>query len=51
MRLGGGFSFAEAFPDKPPGMRWRTYPRMQAAAGARRRWQAPTTSKREREQP
>jgi hypothetical protein len=34
MRLGAGFSFAEPFPDKPPGMHWRTYLRMRAAAGA-----------------
>jgi hypothetical protein len=33
MRLGAGFSFAEPFPDKPPGMHWRTYLRMRAAAG------------------
>ena|SRR6516162_9136331 len=31
--LGAGFSFAESFPDKPPGMHWRTYLRMRAAAG------------------
>ena len=33
MRLGAGFSFAEPFPDKPPGMHWRTYLRMRVAAG------------------
>ena len=33
MRLGGGFSFAEGFPDKPSGMHWRTYLRMRMAAG------------------
>jgi hypothetical protein len=33
MRLGGGFSFAEPFPEKPPRMHWRTYLRMRAAAG------------------
>ena len=33
MRLGAGFSFAEGFPDKPPGMHWRTYLRMRVAAG------------------
>ena len=33
MRLGTGFSFAEPFPDKPPGMHWRTYLRMRVAAG------------------
>jgi hypothetical protein len=32
MRLGGGFSFAEPFPEKPPRMHWRTYLRMRAAA-------------------
>jgi hypothetical protein len=37
MRLGAGFSFAEPFPDKPPGMHWRTYLRMRAAAGESRR--------------
>jgi hypothetical protein len=31
--LGGGFSFAEPFPDKPPGMHWQTYLRMRVAAG------------------
>ena len=33
MRLGAGFSFAEPFPDKPPGMHWQTYIRMRLAAG------------------
>jgi hypothetical protein len=33
MRLGTGFSFAEPFPDKPPGMHWLTYLRMRLAAG------------------
>jgi hypothetical protein len=33
MRLGVGFSFAEPFPEKPPGMHWRTYLRMRVAAG------------------
>jgi hypothetical protein len=33
MRLGAGFSFAEPFPNKPPGMHWRIYLRMRAAAG------------------
>jgi hypothetical protein len=33
MRLGGGFSFSERFPEKPRGMHWRTYMRMRAAAG------------------
>jgi hypothetical protein len=33
MRLGTGFSFAQPFPDRPPGMHWRTYLRMRAAAG------------------
>jgi hypothetical protein len=33
MRLGAGFSFAEPFPAKPPGMHRRTYLRMRAAAG------------------
>jgi hypothetical protein len=33
MHLGAGFSFAEPFPDKPPGMHWRTYLRMRVAAG------------------
>ena len=33
MRLGAGFSFAEPFPDKPPGMHWRTYLCMRVAAG------------------
>jgi hypothetical protein len=33
MRLGAGFSFAEPFPEKPPGMHWRTYLRMRVAAG------------------
>jgi hypothetical protein len=33
MRLGTGFSFAEPFPDKPPGMHWITYFRMRVAAG------------------
>jgi hypothetical protein len=33
MRLGAGFSFAEPFPDKPPGMHWLTYLRMRVAAG------------------
>jgi hypothetical protein len=33
MRLGTGFSFAEPFPDKPPGMHWLTYLRMRVAAG------------------
>ena len=32
MRLGAGFSFAEPFPDKPPGMHWKTYGRLLAAA-------------------
>ena len=33
MCLGTGFSFAEPFPDKPPGMHWQTYIRMRLAAG------------------
>ena len=33
MRLGAGFSFAEPFPEKPPGMHRRTYLRMRVAAG------------------
>jgi hypothetical protein len=33
MRLGAGFSFAEPFPDKPPGMHWLTHLRMRVAAG------------------
>ena len=33
MRLGAGFSFAEPFPEKPPGMHWRTYLRMRLAVG------------------
>ena len=33
MRLGSGFSFAEPFPEKPPGMHRRTYLRMRVAAG------------------
>ena len=33
MRLGAGFSFAEPFPEKPPGMHRRTYLRMRLAAG------------------
>jgi hypothetical protein len=33
MRLGAGFSYAEPFPDKPPGMHWKTYLRMRVAAG------------------
>jgi len=32
MRLGTGFSFAEPFPDEPPGMHWRTCLRMRPAA-------------------
>jgi hypothetical protein len=32
-RLGADFSFAEPFPEKPPGMHWRTYLRMRLAAG------------------
>ena len=33
MGFGASFSFAEPFPDKPPGMHWRTYLRMRVAAG------------------
>jgi hypothetical protein len=33
MRLGAGFSFAGPFPDKPPGMHWKTYRRLRAAFG------------------
>jgi hypothetical protein len=28
-----GFSFAEPFPEKTPGMHWRIYLRMRLAAG------------------
>jgi hypothetical protein len=35
MRLGAGFSFAEPFPEKPPGMHWKTYRRLRAAVGGR----------------
>jgi hypothetical protein len=33
MSLGPGFSLAEPFPEKSPGMHRRTYLRMRAAAG------------------
>jgi hypothetical protein len=31
MRLGGGPSILDLFPDKPPKMRWQTYGRARAA--------------------
>jgi hypothetical protein len=41
MRLGGGPNILDLFPDKPPGMHWRTYGRLfNKAAAAQELWMA-----------
>ena len=41
MRLGGSPSILELFPDKPPGMHWRTYGRLfNKAEAEQQRWMA-----------